>query len=86
LRFAAAPAYTIFEKFDDFYIIDIGTWRSPGGTLADLLQGTNIKSFAGLGARLVYTGAFDTSLRIDYGIDIRKSGQRGFVVGIGQYF
>ncbi|MEN0003469.1 MAG: BamA/TamA family outer membrane protein [Bacteroidota bacterium] len=66
--------------------VDFGTWRKPGGVLSDLVQAENIRPFMGGGIRLIYKNAFDTSLRIDYGVDVRNSNERGFVLGFGQYF
>jgi len=65
---------------------DIGTWRNPGGTFADLWDPDNFRHFAGGGIRLIYKKAYNAILRIDYGIDIYNTQQRGFVLGIGQYF
>ncbi|MEM6805114.1 MAG: POTRA domain-containing protein [Bacteroidota bacterium] len=65
---------------------DIGTWRNPGGTFADLWDPDNFRHFAGGGVRLIYKKAYNAILRIDYGIDIYNTQQRGFVLGLGQYF
>lgn len=66
--------------------VDTGTWRNPGGEFADLVRTANIQNFAGLGLRLIYKRAFNTILRIDYGIETQDFNRRGFVVGFGQYF
>ena len=63
---------------------DFGSWRKPGGTLADFTQSRNMKAFSGLGLRLIFKQAFDTMLRVDYGFDYNHKG--GLVIGIGQYF
>jgi len=65
---------------------DIGTWRNPGGTLEDLVQPSNFRHFVGGGLRFIYKKAFDGILRIDYGVDIYNFNERGFVLGVGQYF
>ncbi len=65
---------------------DLGTWRNPGGTLEDLFDADNFRHFVGGGVRLVYKKAFNSILRLDYGIDLYNSNERGLVMGIGQYF
>jgi len=66
---------------------DAGSWRNPGGTLNDITSSENIQHFAGLGTRLIYKKAFNTSLRIDYSWNLKgPSQQEGFVIGFGQYF
>mgnify|MGYP000536198242 CR=1 FL=1 len=65
---------------------DTGTWRNPGGGLTDLLEGENIRPFAGGGIRVIYKQAFDAVLRLDYGVDLTDVKERGFVLGFGQYF
>ena len=64
---------------------DSGTWRKPGGTLADMSNSKNIQVFAGIGSRFIYKKAYDVILSFDYGWNIKGNGQ-GFVFGIGQYF
>lgn len=65
---------------------DLGTWRNPGGDFGDFIDRENFRHFIGLGVRLIYKRAFDAILRLDYGIDLYDSSQRGFVFGFGQYF
>ncbi len=65
---------------------DLGTWRNPGGKLSDFIDRDNFRHFMGLGLRLIYKRAFDAIIRLDYGIDLYNSHQRGFVLGFGQYF
>ena len=65
---------------------DLGTWRNPGGSLRDFIESENFRHFMGLGIRLIYKRAFDAILRLDYGVDIYNTRQRGFVLGFGQYF
>ena len=65
---------------------DSGTWRNPGGELKDLFNPDQFRQFVGLGFRINYQRVFGASLRVDYGIDIYNLEQRGFVIGLGQYF
>ena len=65
---------------------DVGTWRNPGGTISDVLQRENLKCFAGLGLRFISDWARQAVLRIDYGYGLHPVGQRGIVLGLGQYF
>lgn len=66
--------------------LDLGTWRNPGGRLADLLDSSKFRQFVGLGIRINYLKIFGATLRVDYGIDIFDPDQRGIVLGLGQYF
>ena len=65
---------------------DTGTWRNPGGDYSDLIQRENIRPFIGGGIRVIYKKAFDAVLRLDYGVDIKNTNERGLVLGFGQYF
>lgn len=65
---------------------DIGSWRQPGGTLQDFTQRENFHDFLGLGFRLIHKRAYNAIVRVDYGIDPFEPGQRGLVLGLGQYF
>ncbi len=65
---------------------DIGSWRDPGGRLKDLTNPTQFRHFAGGGIRIINKEFFLATLRIDYGVDLYDSSQRGFVLGMGQYF
>ena len=65
---------------------DIGTWREPGGELSQLFSDETLQHFVGLGVRLIYKKAHNAVLRVDYGVDLRTSNNRGIVLGIGQYF
>ena len=65
---------------------DIGTWRNPGGSLRDLLNPDQFRIFVGAGLRLIYHKIYGAVLRIDYAVDLTNSSQRGFVIGLGQYF
>ncbi len=66
--------------------VDAGSWRNPGEPLSDLFEFTTVRLFYGLGLRGIYNKHLETTLRIDYGVDAFDSNQRGFVIGIGQYF
>lgn len=65
---------------------DLGSWRKPGGELSDFVNRNHFRHFAGGGLRGIYKKVFNATLRIDYGVDIYTPTERGFVVGIGQYF
>ena len=65
---------------------DSGTWRNPGGTLDDLIDRENFKQFVGGGFRIIYKKIYGSVLRVDYGIGVYDKSQRGFVIGLGQYF
>ena len=65
---------------------DLGTWRNPGGDLVDLFNSDQFRFFMGAGFRMIYQKVFNAVIRIDYGVDVFNPSQRGFVVGLGQYF
>lgn len=65
---------------------DLGTWRNPGGDFEDLIDQDNFRHFIGGGIRLIYKKAFNSMLRVDYGVDVYDINQQGFVIGFGQYF
>ena len=65
---------------------DSGTWRDPGGRLRDVLKREKFRQFVGLGFRATFNKIFGATIRIDYGIDLYDLNQRGFVLGLGQYF
>ena len=65
---------------------DLGTWRNPGGQLADILDREQFRQFVGGGVRFIYKKVYGAVLRIDYGIDVFNTEQRGLVIGLGQYF
>ena len=65
---------------------DLGNWRSPGGSLEQIFQKEELRHFVGGGFRLIYKRIYDAILRVDYGVDIYDRSQKGFVIGIGQYF
>lgn len=65
---------------------DLGSWRNPGGELSELIDKDSFRQFVGGGIRIIYQQVFGATLRIDYGVDIFNPQQRGFVLGLGQYF
>ncbi len=81
---------TIYEKkyFGSQIVLfsDTGTWRNPGESLENLLKRTQLRQFLGIGFRLIYHKVFGATLRVDYGVDIFNLNQRGWVLGLGQYF
>lgn len=65
---------------------DLGTWRNPGGDFVDLVDRNNFRHFVGGGFRIIYQKVFGATFRLDYSIDIYNLEERGFVIGLGQYF
>ncbi len=86
----AEARYTVYhKKFWATQLVlfaDTGTWRNPGGTLSQLIDPDQFRQFIGLGFRINYQKVFGATIRIDYGVDIFDKNQRGFVIGLGQYF
>lgn len=65
---------------------DLGVWRNPGGNFSDFTESENIVMFGGVGLRFIHKNIYNAIFRIDYGVDLQKFGDHGFVLGIGQYF
>ena len=65
---------------------DLGSWRDPGGSLNDLADKDQFRQFVGMGIRIINNKFFLATLRLDYGVDLYDGQQRGFVLGMGQYF
>ena len=65
---------------------DLGNWRTPGGQLDELFSRDELRQFVGGGFRVIYKRIYDAILRVDYGVDVFNTNQRGIVLGIGQYF
>jgi len=65
---------------------DLGSWRNPGGKLTDIFDSNQFRHFIGGGFRLIYQKIYGAVFRIDYGIDVYNTKQRGLVIGLGQYF
>ncbi len=65
---------------------DFGSWRNPGGELKDLFNPDQFRLFAGGGIRIIYHRIYGAVIQIDYAIDLKNTKERGFVLGLGQYF
>lgn len=65
---------------------DIGNWRSPGGTLDELVMQDKLAAFSGGGLRVIWKRSFQAVLRVDYGVNTQNPEERGWVIGVGQYF
>jgi outer membrane protein assembly factor BamA len=65
---------------------DAGAWRNPGGAWNDFVNPDYFRHFVGPGLRFIYKKAHNAIVRLDYGIDLYRAAERGFVVGFGQYF
>jgi outer membrane protein assembly factor BamA len=65
---------------------DLGTWRNPGGRLNEFWDPKQFRHFIGLGGRVIYMKIYGAVLRIDYGVDVYNTQERGVVLGFGQYF
>jgi len=65
---------------------DLGSWRNPGGKIGQLFDKSQFRQFVGIGFRLIYQKVFGATLRVDYGIDVFNTREKGLVVGLGQYF
>lgn len=76
------------ERYAAQFVVfsDFGSWRNPGGELTEIASADNWRHFVGGGVRLISNWAKNAVIRLDYGLDIRNSQERGFVVGFGQYF
>ena len=70
-----------FVAFSDF-----GSWRNPGGEYKDLIDSSNFRMFVGGGIRIIYQKVFGATFRLDYSVDIYNPKEKGFVIGLGQYF
>jgi len=82
--------HTLYEKgwfvLQSNTFLDAGSWRTPGGSLNDLVDGTTLKVNPGLGIRFIHKRIFNAVIRFDYGFGIGDNATSGFVFGIGQYF
>ncbi len=65
---------------------DIGAWRTAGGTFDDFVNTDYLRHFAGPGFRLIYKKMHNAMFRLDYGFDLYQAGEKGVVIGFGQYF
>ncbi|RCS27957.1 outer membrane protein assembly factor [Polaribacter sp. WD7] len=85
--------HTVYDKkwlaIQTNVFTDLGSWRNPGGELSDIIQGENVRAFAGLGVRVISKKVYNATFRIDYGFSLvnKFNGSRGgLVFGVGQYF
>ncbi|MDP5157959.1 MAG: hypothetical protein NWQ07_05195 [Flaviramulus sp.] len=82
--------YTLYEKgwfvLQSNAFIDVGSWRNPGGDLGELVDGSTVKLYPGLGLRFIHKKIFNAVFRLDYGFGIGNEATNGLVFGIGQYF
>ncbi|MFS4483737.1 POTRA domain-containing protein [Hyunsoonleella sp. 2307UL5-6] len=81
---------TLYEKgwfvIQSNAFIDAGTWRNPGGNLGELVDGSTLRVYPGLGIRFIHKRIFNAVFRLDYGFGIGNEATNGIVFGIGQYF
>lgn len=82
--------HTLYEKnwfvIQSNAFIDVGSWRNPGGDLGQLVDGSTVRFYPGLGIRFIHKRIFNAVFRLDYGYGIGNEATRGIVFGIGQYF
>ena len=82
--------HTLYEKgwfvFQSNAFVDVGSWRNPGGNLTELIDGSTVKLYPGLGIRFIHKRIFNAVFRLDYGFGIGNQATNGIVFGIGQYF
>ena len=82
--------YTLYEHHhwavQAVAFVDAGTWRNPGAPFEQVFEREQGRAFAGPGLRLINKRVFQFILRVDYGLAVDGSGQRGPVLGVGQYF
>lgn len=72
--------------FQGVLFSDLGSWRNPGGSLDDLVDPDQFRQFIGGGLRMIYQKVYGAVIRVDYGVDVFNTNQRGLVIGLGQYF
>ncbi len=81
---------TLYEKgwfvLQSNAFIDVGSWRNPGGNFEDLVDGSTLRLYPGLGVRFIHKRIFNAVFRLDYGFGVGKEATNGLVFGIGQYF
>lgn len=82
--------HTLYEKnwfvLQSNAFIDAGSWRNPGGNFGELVDGSTVRFYPGLGIRFIHKRIFNAVFRLDYGYGIGKEATNGIVFGIGQYF
>lgn len=81
---------TLYEKgwfvLQSNAFIDVGSWRNPGGNLGELVDGSTVRLYPGLGIRFIHKRIFNAVFRLDYGYGVGNEATNGIVFGIGQYF
>ncbi len=65
---------------------DIGSWRGVGESLNSLFEKEGLKVFSGIGTRFYSKKIYNLILRIDYAVNLENKSERGFVIGVKQYF
>ena len=82
--------HTLYEKgwfvMQSNAFIDAGTWREPGGKLADAFNPDVFRIYAGGGLRFMHKKIYNAIFRVDYGYGLTDENSGGMVIGIGQYF
>ena len=66
--------------------VDNSAWRPAGTPLMEMFKPENTVSFGGGGLRLHIQRVYNFTLRVDYGVSLTDPGERGLVLGVGQYF
>ena len=66
--------------------IDISAWRFGGAPFTSMFSRDNTVTFGGAGFRIHLKQLYQLTFRLDYGINLIDNHQRGFVLGLGQYF
>lgn len=81
--------YTLYEgrKFAAQVVgfNDLGTFRTPGAELDDLIDPRGFRNFLGLGVRTMMKNSVNSALRLDFGYDPFNH-DYGVVIGLDQYF
>ena len=82
--------HTLYEKgwfvLQSNVFLDTGSWRNPGESFKELIDGSTFKFYPGAGLRFIHKRIFNAVFRLDYGYGIGNEATRGIVFGIGQYF
>ncbi len=82
--------HTLIEK--DWFVlqgnafVDAGSIRSPREGFDNLASINNVELYSGLGVRFIHKRIFNAVIRLDYGVGLGATQNRGLVFGIGQYF
>ena len=66
--------------------VDGGSIRQPRSSLDDITTLDNLEVYSGLGLRFIHKRIFNAVIRLDYGVGLGATNNRGLVFGIGQYF